>query len=79
MTRILAGFLLFAFVLATAYVTPVRAEHDTVVLSIDIDDGVENVTQYIREMYPESKLVVVDHASNFVEVWAKISSVGDMY
>lgn len=48
-------------------------------VTIDIDDGVENVTQYIREMYPESKLVVVDHASNFVEVWAKISSVGDMY
>lgn len=39
MTRILAGFLLFAFVLATAYVTPAHAEPDTVVLSIDIHDG----------------------------------------
>ncbi|GGO53286.1 hypothetical protein SAMN05444398_10124 [Roseovarius pacificus] len=39
MTRILAGFLLFACVLATAYVTPVRSEPDTVVLFIDIDDG----------------------------------------
>jgi hypothetical protein len=31
--------------------------------TIDIDDGVENVTQYIREMYPESKLVVVEPAA----------------
>ena len=35
--------------------------------TLDIDDGVENVSEYFRKMYPESRLMFVepvDRASN---------------
>jgi len=30
--------------------------------TLDIDDSVENVSEYFREMYPESRLVFVEPA-----------------
>lgn len=31
--------------------------------TLDIDDGVENVAEYFREMYPESRLMFVEPAN----------------
>jgi len=28
--------------------------------TLDVDDGVENVSEYFREMYPESRLMFVE-------------------
>ena len=31
-------------------------------VTLDIDEGVENVTEYFREMYPESRVLFVEPA-----------------
>lgn len=31
-------------------------------VTLDIDEGVENVTEYFREMYPESRVLFVENA-----------------
>lgn len=32
-------------------------------VTLDVDDGVENVSEYFREMYPESRLMFVEPAA----------------
>jgi hypothetical protein len=32
-------------------------------VTLDVDDGVENVSEYFREMYPESRLLFVEPAA----------------
>lgn len=46
--------------------------------TLDVDEGVENVTEYFRDMYPESRVLFVEPANgpgnlraHYDSVWAQ--------